>query len=525
MFEGFTDPILISTLNQAITNAMISWREGQSRSFDPRRDIDAECGFPNDSELTPDRLKLLYDRDPIAARVVEIWPKECWQVQPEIYETEDSSQITPFEQAIKDLSKTLISEPGYHKEEEGSPLNEFLLRADILSGIGRYGVIVLLIDDGKELSEPIEGIGTVIAQPDGSVTQQSESVVVQNALRYNLLGVRVFPESLAMISAREVDRKSPRYGMPTLYNITFDSPDDMTALGAGGMINGSVHWTRVVHIADNLSSSEIVGAPRIKTVINNVLSLQKLYGGSAEMFWKGAFPGLSFETHPQLGGDVSINRTEAKGRIENYMNGLQRYLLLTGMSAKPLAPIVADPTAHILTQIQAICIRLGVPVRIFMGSERGELASTQDDDAWNDRVKQRQKGYLTPRVICPFYNRLINIGVLPLPTNGYYVSWDDITSQSEEDKVNVGKIRTDMLTAYDTGGLSKYITPVDYLVRFLNLTESEARSYLDRAAEALVVVEPVVENPTPEPQPVEATPIVEPVMENEIVDESQETII
>jgi hypothetical protein len=116
-----------------------------------------------------------------------------------------------------------------------------------------------------------------------------------------------------------------------------------------------------------------------------------------------------------LGGDVTIDSDDVRDQIENYINSLQRYLALTGMSAHTLAPQVSDPSSQIDKHLEAICIQLGIPKRVFMGSERGELASSQDDASWNDRLKARQNGYITPRIIVPFIDRLISVGVLPEP--------------------------------------------------------------------------------------------------------------
>jgi hypothetical protein len=153
----------------------------------------------------------------------------------------------------------------------------------------------------------------------------------------------------------------------------------------------------------------------MRPVLNRLLDLQKIYGASAEGYWQAAFTGLALETHPQLGGDVEIDAADVRGQVENYINSLQRYLALTGMSAHTLAPQVSDPTNHIEKQIEAICIQLDIPKRVFMGSERGELASSQDDAQTNDQLKSRQLGYITPRIICPFVDRLIAVGVLSEP--------------------------------------------------------------------------------------------------------------
>ena len=151
------------------------------------------------------------------------------------------------------------------------------------------------------------------------------------------------------------------------------------------------------------------------------MDLDKLYAGSAEMYWRGAFFGLAFETHPQLGPDAEIDEDAIKNTMEQYMNGLQRYFGLEGMSAKSIAPQVVEPNKQIEAQLDAVCIELGIPKRVFMGSERGELASSQDADTWNDRLKDRQDNVVTPNIVIPFVNRLISLGILPKP-EGYQVN-------------------------------------------------------------------------------------------------------
>lgn len=442
-----------------VANALLARQEFLKKFMDPRRNIDDECGYPK-SWISADKYQDLYDREAVAARVVQVFPRETWQVQPTVYEDEDADTITPFETAWDELSKLLQGQESWFKQEEGSPVWEYLRRADELSGIGHYGVLLLGLDDGKDLREPVEP-GTV----------------------RRLLYLRTFPEALAQIIRYEADPASPRFGQPEMYQITFNDPRDQhTGIGLT-TATLEVHWTRVIHLADNLGSSEVAGVPRMRPVLNRLLDLQKMYGGSAEMYWRGAFPGLSLETHPQLGGDVEVDHAGLRDQMENYMNGLQRYLALMGISAKSLAPQVVDPTPQISVQIEAICIQLGIPKRVFMGSERGELASTQDDQAWNDRLRQRQRTYVTPRIIVPFVDRLIALGVLPEPAQ-YFVAWPDLTSQTDSEKADVAVKKTSALAQYVTGGVESVLPPLEYLTQILGMDDEEALAVLTQAAEA-----------------------------------------
>jgi len=422
---------------------------------DPRRNINHECGYPETENLTAKEYRDVYDREPIAARVVDIFPEESWSAVPVVSETEEPDDETAFEATWRSLPKQLTGDSKL-ESEEANPVWEALERVDRLSGVGRYGILLLGFGDGQPLHTPVE-------QRDGMP----------------LLYLRVFDESLADIVSRESDEKNPRYGQPNMYSLAFEQGG--TSRGGSGYHQieaKQVHWSRVIHVVDGKESSEVYGMPRLQQNYNRIYDLTKLYGGSAEMYWQGAFPGISFETDPALAGQAPIDTDSMKAAIEQYFNGLQRYMMNNGMTAKSLAPQVEDPSNHINTQIEAICIELGIPKRIFTGSERGELASSQDAKAWNKRISKRQNGYLTPSVIAPFIDRLINVGTLAEPEK-YNVVWPDLESLSDMDSAEVAEKRTLAMAKYTVGGVESIMTPFDYFTRELGMTEDEATEVVD----------------------------------------------
>ncbi len=192
------------------------------------------------------------------------------------------------------------------------------------------------------------------------------------------------------------------------------------------------------------------------------------------------FTGFSFETNPQLGGDVLVDRQHLLDMFENFQNSLQRALITTGMTVKTLAPTVVDPASQIDVQITAICIQLACPKRVFMGSERGELASSQDDSQWNDVKRARQLLYLTPKVIVPFIDRLIVVGVLPEP-EGYSVEWPDLEALGDAAKAAIMLQRTQAWAAYVAGNLESTIPVPTYATQFDQMTEEEANEMVEAA--------------------------------------------
>lgn len=480
--EDFFQSLINNTFrewNDIIHNASATRADIMKMLTDPRRDLEAECGYPALEEaIQPALFAQLYNRDPIARRVTELFPKECFQVTPSVYETENK-RTTEFEEAWDSLGAQLEEtanygflddgedkeQEGYFKDEEGSLIWDYLLRADILSGIGSFGVMFLGFDDGESPDQPVKP---------------------KKGMKLNY--IRVFSEENLQITSYNQDPTSPRYQFPQSYTITINDYRDQSSNSIGApMSTLNVHWSRCIHICDNRVSNEIFGVPRQKPVLNNILGLRKLLCGSPEMFWKGAFYGVSLETHPQLGGTPKLDRKGLKDQMEQYMNGLQRHILTSGMTAKTLAPNVADPSAHIQQQLNSIAIAINSPMRILMGSERGELASSQDDAAWNDRIKLRQRIYLTPRLIVPFANRLIQTGVLPKPKEGFRVYWPDITSQSGQEKYQVASTMTQTIASFAQAEevIRKIMTPYDFYVEVMKFDDETATNLLANAEKEL----------------------------------------
>lgn len=634
-----------------VSNAMLLRQEILQKFIDPRRDLDDECGYPKGS-LSPQFYQDLYDRDPIAQRVVQVFPRESWQVSPKVYEDPDGETSTPFEEALDALGKQLLGERSYFvpSSSNGSPLWEYLRRADEQSGIGQFGIILLGIKDGKRLDEPAfepenpDGVGLGVMGTDMQYFRTSETSIdtqagsekgvsgraaparvtttrgvrdysntgtekrgkVRNASRNKAVGeipekdtprggsagkasqedvqrygegsstgsreeypndqvdgetqdttddedmtdeeggdstplsskkevnpktkltfLRVFPESMVQITQYESALDNPRFGKPVMYLVTLNDPRQQNSGVGLPTTTVRVHWTRVIHIAEDLQASETFSTPRMQPVLPRILDLRKLYGGSAEMYWRGAFPGHSFESVPELGGDVKFDPAAMRNMYEEYTNGLQRAMFLAGFTMKSQAPQVVDPTAQINVQLEAICVKLGMPIRIFKGSERGELASSQDDAAWNDRLRFRQMQFITPHVIVPLLDRLITLGVLPAPQTGpdgkpdkkgkvvinrscvvfnvktgraerfksppieadlgtgYSIEWPDLDSLSDMDRATIASTNTQALTAYISGNAGTVVPPHEFLTskKFLGLDDDEATQMLDKAEE------------------------------------------
>jgi hypothetical protein len=154
---------------------------------------------------------------------------------------------------------------------------------------------------------------------------------------------------------------------------------------------------------------------------------------------------------------------------------------------------VADPKPHVDAQVEAICVSQGFPKRIFLGSERGELASGQDDDKWNERVAHRHQFHLTPHLVIPLVDRLICLGVLPPPApssdgqgggGGYKVWWPDVGNASDGERASVGLQLTQALAAWVAAGGEGVVPLVEYLTVFLRFPDDVAQAIAEAASQA-----------------------------------------
>lgn len=414
-------------------------------------DINHECRYPD--EISMQAYKEMYKRNGTANRIVKLWPEESWAINPEIIENEDVDE-TDFEKIWKEV-------------ETESKAFHYLKRIDILSGIGEFGILLIGIDDGLELHEPIDGVDLKTGKRIGGDKKRK------------LIYLKPFDQSVISIDQEELDPTSPRFGMPVLYGIKFTSESATDAIAATRTSKEiKIHWTRVIHIADNRESSETYGVPRMQSVYNRILDIRKILGGSGEMFWKGAFQGLSFETQQDTEAGT-LDLDSLKDQMEKYGNGMQRYLATEGLTVKTLQPTLSSPKEHIEVNKRDIAIAMGVPYRIFLGTEEAKLAGAQDALTMNKRISSRQENYVSPYVIRVFIDRLMAVGVLP--ENEYLIIWPDLNTPTDLDIAEVADKITSALAKYVAGGVNTMVPEKEFLTMILKFSEEEAQTIIDNA--------------------------------------------
>lgn len=331
-----------------------------AQHFGGDRDLYETFGYPK--TLTVEDYRGMYERGDIAGRLIDAYPDATWRESPTI--------------------------EGVNTEELVGRLKlwSVLQRLDRLTQLGHYGVLLLGLDGGEPLHEP--------------ATQSN----------YKLLYLQPHGEQTAQISSWNADPKSARFGLPETYLIT--TGPDWVGTG-GGNRQLKVHWTRVIHIAEDALEHIALGLPRLQRIYNRLMDLQKLAGGSAEMYWQNVAMLLAFIADKDA-TFTEPDKAEMASQLEEMQHGLRRMLRLRGMDVHNVAPGLqgADPSGHFAMQLDLISGASGIPKRILVGNEAGELASTQDETAWQGRVAERREQFATPTVLEPLLRRGLSQGWL-----------------------------------------------------------------------------------------------------------------
>jgi hypothetical protein len=386
---------------QRFADRWSGFRDGLS--YGGRRDYYRLLGYK--SQLLPQDYRARYKRGGIAERCVEAYPKATWSGGASIVEDPDPNNVTEFE----DNSTSLFDRLAIWRK---------IIRADILTGLGRYGALLIGTTDSNLESE---------LKPNS--LSGPESIIYINALS----------EDRAQIQQSVTDTTSPRFGLPEYYMCHLGIPAySMTDMDDDGPYGGSshavtrrVHHSRIIHIAEQCLFDDVFGKPRLRAVWNYLDDLVKVTGGGAESSWQRVNPGL----HLNIDKDLRVTPDELKklhALAEDYQHSISHILPTRGVDLKMLNALVDKwgPNQDAITRL--ICAVLGIPHRVLMGSERGEMASTQDRDNWSDRVAERRMEFGIP-LVRALIDRLQLFGALP-SADDYEVQWPDEEELNEQEK-------------------------------------------------------------------------------------------
>lgn len=386
-------------------------------TFAGRRDLYSALGYKR--VLNFEDYWQRFRRHDIAKRVIQLPPSDTWRKAPIVTDDapNDERKDTPFEAAWKQLVE--LRGVWHH-----------LHRLDRLSRIGRFGVLLIGVKDGQTLEQPLK---------QGSLTGPAD-----------ILFLSPYSERSAKIKSVVTDPSDPRFNLPDVYDVT---------LGSGDFRTGTqrlVHQSRLIHVAEQLDEDDVYGTPALEGVWNRLDDLEKALGSGAEAAWNIANRGMTAKAQKDYRLEQSDFST-IEDQLEEYTHGQRRTFVSNGFDINPLGGETVDVSPTVNSELDMIAAETGIPKRILIGSERGELASSQDAATWAGAIASRQTNHAEPTILRPFIDRLIFLGALPQPKNGTYsITWRSLFELNDTQKATINDSRARSFAVYRQRGVTPY---------------------------------------------------------------------
>ena len=130
------------------------------------------------------------------------------------------------------------------------------------------------------------------------------------------------------------------------------------------------------------------------------------------MFWLSGNRGL----HADIDKEMDIDPADAAAlsdEIEEWQHQLRRVIRTRGVKLNDLGGTVPNPKEIFEIIMSLLSGTTGIPRRILLGSEAGQLASEQDRANWAERIEERRVLHVNPHILDPTLELLQGVQLLP----------------------------------------------------------------------------------------------------------------
>lgn len=374
---------------------------------DTKHDHFADFGYP--ASITFKQLYQKYRRNGIATAAIDKTILKTWQDNPFLQEFQRDG-------TVKRDGKETELEKDIRMRFDDLRIWSRLAEADRRSLVGQYSAVILRIADGKPFHEPV------------SLTAATLDFLIE-----------IIPawEGQLTISGWETDPTSDNYGQPKLFQFTESQVTDGLSTTAAQR-QFSIHPDRVlIWSRDGTLDCKSLLEPGY----NDLIDMEKIKGAGGEGFWKNAKSAPVLELDD--GADIST-MAETMGcstediadkmnsQVSDWQTGFDKLLMLQGMKAKSLAVTLPSPEHFFSIALQSFAASIAMPVKILVGSQTGERASTEDANEWNQTNMSRRNNTVRPNIMA-LVNRLEKFGILE--KKDWFLDWSDLTEASTGEKI------------------------------------------------------------------------------------------
>ncbi|MET3648041.1 anti-CBASS protein Acb1 family protein [Phyllobacterium ifriqiyense] len=381
----------------------------------------ADFGFPTD--LTFKQLYDMYTRNGIAHAGVEKTILKTWQDMPFLLEKErDGSEG-------KETKETKI-ESDIRQRFDDLRFWQQLSEADRRSLVGAYSGVILRLADSKKFQEPVDTV------PGG------------------LLGlVELIPawEGQLQVSEWDTDETSENYGHPKMYQFTESQINPSQKVQRQFQLHPDrvLIWSR---------DGTVHNRSLLEPGYNDLMTLEKVSGAGGEGFWKNAKSAPVFEIDKEaslenmaraMGVPLEDIADRMDEQVKDWQKGFDQLLMVQGMQAKTLGITLPSPEHFFAIALQSFAASIPIPMKILVGSQTGERASTEDAEEWAQTNMSRRTGQVIPNTMS-LINRLERFNILP--EKDWFLQWTDLTESSIAEKIDrAGKMADVNQKMKDTG--------------------------------------------------------------------------
>ena len=384
-----------------------------------KHDHNKDFGYPDHVDF--DAVYQRYLRNGIAFAGIEQTILKTWQDNPELWENKDA--------------KETYGESEIRQKFDDLRLWQKLAEADRRSMVGGYSGLILRYADDKRFLEPVD---TVPGGLDGLVD--------------------VIPAWAGQltVSSWDTDEMSPTYGEPTMFGFNESAVGDNSDRQAKNR-SFELHPDRVlIWSKDGTVHNHSILEPGF----NNLIDMEKISGAGGEGFWKNAKSAPIMETDADVsiadmakGMGVGVDEMADKmnEQVEDFNKGFDAMLMLQGMKAKTLGVTLPQPEEFFNVALQGFAASIGIPLKVLVGSQSGERASTEDADEWSRTNMARRTNTARPTIMA-LVKKLETVRVLP--EQDWYIYWSDLTEASVGLKID----RADKMAAINQKLLDEVYT-------------------------------------------------------------------
>lgn len=363
----------------------------------------ADFGYPTAPKFAD--FHALYERNGLARAGVDKTVAKTWQDFPFLLERPrdggEARKETRWEKQIRERFDDLR-------------LWQHLAEADRRGMVGDYAGVILRVGDGKALRQPVKG-----------------------KVRGGLLGlVEVIPawEGQLSVGQWDTDQTSPTYGQPLMYQFNEAAVGNSTQPRAF-----EVHPDRVLIWSRD---GTVNGTSALKAGLNDLFAIEKIIGAGGEGFWKNAksSPVLEVDKEANIAAmakamgvapeDVADKMGE---QVEAWQSGFDEMLMLQGMTAKALGVTLPSPEHFFSVAAQSFAASMMMPLKILVGMQTGERASTEDAEEWAQTNMSRRTSFVIPNIMA-LVRRLERFGMIP--ERDWSLAWTPLTEAKPAEKMS-----------------------------------------------------------------------------------------